>query len=213
LLLGGLFKANTYEKISNLLALINASTIAFLAFALVRATAALKSGFRIIILLVCLLSQAGFLHGVQGRPETLISFLVAATVLAWTFPPSMFNYAIIGIFLVLATITSPIPAVYLAMFLVIGILVRVNSISPILSLRNYSYILIFSLIAFMLSFFLYPYGFLEWIIGLIISSNLNYKLVASQEISLSRRLLEHVIYSGRLMSGPIFLLGLFAGFR
>lgn len=201
LILGGLFKTDTYTKVSVVLAVMNAFTVLVLAAALLRLTSQWRIAPRAAFLSVCLLAQAGFLLGMLGRPETLSSLLIAAGLLAWTFKSSWLVYAAIGVILGLLAVTSPVPAVSAALCLLIGMVIREGLSSSLV--KAGVLVSAVALLATVVAFQFYPYSFGQWLWGMEQHAKSVIKR-GSEWTDVSWLLRQYVISSGRLMMGGVF---------
>jgi hypothetical protein len=202
LVLGGVFGTDTYIKVSFALAFLNAANVLILGAALVRFTSVWKPILRWTFVTLCVLTQVGFLQGVLGRPESLSSLLIACGLLAWTFRPSLAVYIILGLLTGLLAVTSPVPAVFAASFLVAAVLLREERIGAVLKVG--AVLGVAALAAIALAFLFYPYSLAQWIWGLqqhAASAGFNYP---PESLTLNLLLQRFVIVTGRFACGLVF---------
>ena len=201
LVLGGVFGADTYIKVSFALAVLNAANVLLLGAALVRFTSDWKPAIRAIFVTLCLLTQVGFLQGVLGRPETLSSLLLSGGLLAWSFKPSVAVYVVLGALMGFLAVTSPAPAVFAAGFLVAAVLVREERFAGVLKIG--AILALAALAAIALAFWFYPYSLGQWIWGLQQHANAVIK-DATVPVTLNLLLQRFVIFTGRFANGLVF---------
>lgn len=200
MVLGGLFKTDTYLKVSLAIAVLNTINILLLATALLRFTSKWSPWPKSLFLALALLTQIGFLQGLLGRPESLTSLLLAGGILLWSFKASWALYSIIGCIVGLLAVTSPIPAIYVSVFFIIGIVLREK-----FSTRLIIILLLVAagaLLAMALSFLFYPYNIEQWFWGMKQHANNVIKDTYGNNFALIVR--QFFISSGRFMMGFVF---------
>lgn len=200
MVLGGLFKTDTYLKVSLTIAVLNTINILLLAVTLLRFTSKWSPLPKLLFLAVALLTQIGFLQGLLGRPESLTSLLLGWGILLWSFKPSLTLYSIIGCIVGLLAVTSPIPAIYASAFFIIGIVFRENLSSRLI--RILLLVAAGALLAMALSFLFYPYSIEQWFWGMKQHANNVIKDPSGNNFALIVR--QFFISSGRFMMGFVF---------
>jgi len=204
LVLGGVFGTDTYIKVTIGLAVLNALNVLLLAAALVRLTSYWKPALRLVFLVVCLLTQVGFLQGVLGRPETLSSLLISGGLLAWSCRPSSAVYIVLGVLAGLLAVTSPAPAVFAAGCLVAALFVGERRPAEVLKIG--AILAITALATITVAFRSYPYSLNQWIWGMQQHANTVIKDLPGP-LTLRLVLRSFVISSGHFASGLVLACG------
>lgn len=205
-LLIGLFKVDTYDKVSILLALMNAANVAILAFALARLTCAWKSRTRLFFLSSGLIVQAGYLQGLLGRPESLSSLLVSMGVLMWTFKPNLWFSCFMGSVIGLLAVTSPVTAVSAGICFIIGSMIRFRNLPGFL--LNGLLAAVGAVLSILVALYFYPYTWAQWLWGLRIHSG---SVIRDSLPTLPVIIRQYFINSGQFMMGLVFLSTLMCG--
>ena len=201
LILGGVFKASNYEKVTLALAVINFLNVVILGGALMRMTSKIPCAKRSLFLIACLLAQVGFLQGVIGRPETLSSLLISIGLLIWSYGVSNLICIFLGLITGLLAVTSPLSMVSAGLCLAIAIAYRTKW--NFKTLAKYGFIPVFTAIAVYSSFLFYPYTFEQWLWGLEKHASSVIRK-GNEWMNVAWILRHYFVSTGRLMMGGIF---------
>jgi hypothetical protein len=165
LLMGGALHADTYPKLALAGAFLNAASVLLLAAALVGLFSEVPTVLQIGMFSAILIALGGFLLGLQGRPETLSIGLTSVAVWVGRVTRSFIGAGVLGAITGFSAITSPMPALLLALGIAIWWIMKYGFSQEILSRAIVA--VTGALAALALGFAIYPYSPYEWVHGIM----------------------------------------------
>jgi hypothetical protein len=165
LLLGGIFRADSYTRIALACSILNGGCLLILAIGLTRISHNLRLPASLVMVFLMLLAAAGFLLGLEGRPESLVAALTSVAVCVAQVQPAVPGSMALGAILGLALVTSPLPAALLGLGVASWGVVTCGLSLRILRLAACAAVGFALATGF--GFAVYPYTVHEWLAGLL----------------------------------------------
>ncbi len=163
-LLSDVFHTSTYTQIAFAYSILNILCLILTAAIIHIHTKKNSLLISSLLLVLMLMTEGGFLIGLQGRSETLSILLILIGILVLQLKNSYQKNLLVGIIVGLLTVTSPLNAFFVALALSIYLPLQLGFSKSLVSA------IVFSAIGLGLSVFLafqiYPYQFSEWITGI-----------------------------------------------
>jgi hypothetical protein len=165
LLLGGALGTDTYPKLALACAMLSTLGALILAGALAGPARGFSSWARVGMHTVILFALSGFLIGLEGRPDTLVFVLAAAAVWVARTGGRLLEGMGIGTIIGLSAVTSPLPALFLGLGVVVWWIVKYGFSRDLLLRGCLS--LAAGILAVAFGFAVYPYTLGEWLHGVL----------------------------------------------